>query len=206
MADDDPAAKDTPGSVGDAERLSAVLDELKRVNALLEEAAEATARVLQFIAIAFAAGVVAALQRPGLFVSVPLFWSAWLLYAQTVDRTTIKRRAYAKHLESRANALLGTSELLWHERLTSRAMGVKPFIFGVQAAYWGALNIAAWVAAVWLLGQESIPLAVVAAAVGTAVWVATVFNIKRTSDFQKKVDEKLSAAPPTGSGDGAPAT
>jgi hypothetical protein len=154
---------------------------------------------MQFIAIAFAAGVVAAIQRPGLFVSVPLFWSAWLLYAQTVDRTTIKRRAYAKHLEARANALLGGSELLWHERLTSRAMGVKPFVFGVQAAYWGALNIAAWVAAVLLLRQDSAVLAVVAATVGVAVWVATVANIWQTRKFQDMVQATLLAIPPSGS-------
>jgi hypothetical protein len=92
--------------------------EIQRVNALLFE--DHTASIVQYMAILFAGGALAAARLPEAFIAIPLFWNLWILHMLVKHVSTIKLAAYARHLEVQANSLLPEPVFRYQAALTQR--------------------------------------------------------------------------------------
>ena len=73
--------------------------ERQAVHARLAELHGRGMAVVQSMILIIGTGVLAATQEPGAFVIAPIIWSVWLLYAQQIDRESMKYSVYGEWLE-----------------------------------------------------------------------------------------------------------
>lgn len=150
--------------------------------------------IIQFIIVIFAAGVLAADKEPAAIVSVPVFWSVWMLHAIMTDYDTLKYAALAKSLEKRLNASASVDIFRWESELAVRDHG-RPLIFQFSYLYWGFINVASWVMAVEVL-RRSYPWvwSVVVAIVGAIVWLVTIAAVAGRSGYRGRILEIIGDA------------
>jgi hypothetical protein len=180
---------DVPGAVPDTRDAvrDAYIAELHRVYDTLT--IQPTAALIAYIIVVFAGAVVAAKEAPIAFVSVPLLWSVWLLHAMVKDDDTQRAASYARSLEANVNRILGTDVYTWETQALAQKRGVlggSSFVYEASLLYWMLLNLASWVAAVWILrdsDQENWGYVVIAVGVATYAvaggWLCKSINRRR---------------------------
>jgi hypothetical protein len=177
--------------------VDAALAELKFHHDRLASGSDAVTTIGHNIFFLVAAGVLAATQIREAIVLVPLFWSAWMLHSLQRSRDSIKHQVYARSLETYINEKLGTPVLLWNRVLTTGRL--SPLITVANFAYWGILNLTAWVAGVVVLAQRghgwwAVGLATLGATVYAVAVQVVVTNATFEARCQAAVDQALGQA------------
>ena len=109
--------------------------------------------IIQSMTVLLGAGIAAATVEPEAFALVPIFWTVWLLYAQQVDRQTLKWEIYADWLEDECNALVPLKPYRYRSRLARTRGGDQDvvlqafphlFAFAILLLTWGIAAVLIW--------------------------------------------------------------
>ena len=193
--DAQPSAERRP--VGDAEK-AAIVSEIQRLYARLTPSATGvTMNAVSSIAIG--AGAIAATRVPEAFITIPIFWTAWLFHSLILDLEALKDSSHLRWLEAIGNQILDVPIFVSETALTRRNQRARPAVFYASFCYTTLLTFGSWIAAIWIFVERghrwwAVAIAVLAAAVvSVAGWTAA-----RRPIYSRDYDSRLPPPEPGG--------